>query len=110
MQYKIPVQVENEDTIFLWLSLRQIIIMMAWFWIGSVVLKSLQVALPFEIAIIPAWLIVWFSALIALVKIHHMTFLPLIMAISISFVRPSSRYWKKWVDSFLNPSLLPAAR
>jgi hypothetical protein len=30
MQYKIPVQIENEDPIMLWLSLRQLMIIMVW--------------------------------------------------------------------------------
>jgi len=56
MQYKIPVQIENEDPILLWLSLRQLTIVMIWFWIWYSVFKSL---LPIwtEVAAIPAIII-----------------------------------------------------
>jgi hypothetical protein len=32
MQYKIPVQIENEDPIVLWLSIRQLAIIFIWWW------------------------------------------------------------------------------
>lgn len=42
MQYKIPVQIENEDKIFLNLSLRQIMILMIGFSVAYTLFKSLE--------------------------------------------------------------------
>lgn len=53
MQYKIPVQIENEDTIFLGLSLRQIIIFMIGGGFAYMVFKSLEAGVGPEIASIP---------------------------------------------------------
>ncbi len=100
MQYKIPVQIENEDTIIGNLSLRQIIIMMVWWWIGYSLFKSLEPRIGWEIALIPAatfWIV---GIVIALMKISEMTFL----AVMLNFIRlqltSKERKWEKWVDSF----------
>lgn len=99
MQYKIPVQVENEDPIIFGLSLRQIIIIVIAFAIASVIFKSLAPNFWTEIALFPSWLIAILWVLIAIVKIHHMSFFPLILSISRNFVNPNERFWVKWVDS-----------
>jgi len=100
MQYKIPVQIENEDPIVLWLSLRQLAIIMVWWSIAYSVFNSLAPNLWVEIALIPSILIAWVSLLIALFKFSEMTFIPYIL----SFIRFKSnieeRKWVKWVDSF----------
>ena len=57
MQYKIPVQIENEDPIFLWLSLRQLGIIMIGWWISYSIFGSLVNSVGFEIAIIPSGLL-----------------------------------------------------
>lgn len=57
MQYKIPVQVENEDPILLGLSLRQLTIVMIGFGIAYSLFKSLEAKVGVEIAAIPSILI-----------------------------------------------------
>ena len=42
MQYKIPVQIENEDPIFLGLSLRQLMILMVGFSFAYLIFTSLE--------------------------------------------------------------------
>lgn len=100
MQYKIPVQIENEDPIVLWLSLRQLAIIMIWWSIAYSLFTSLAQDLWAEIAFIPSALIAWITLMIALFKFSEMTFIPYVL----SFIRFKSnieeRKWIKWVDSF----------
>jgi hypothetical protein len=100
MQYKIPVQIENEDPIVLWLSLRQLAIIMIWWSISYSLFTSLAKNLWNEIALIPSLIIMWITLLIALFKYSEMTFIPFVL----SFIRFKSnieeRRWIKWVDSF----------
>ena len=100
MQYKIPVQIENEDPIVAWLSLRQLAIIMVWWGIAYSIFTSLAENLSTEIALIPSLLIAWITLLIALFKYSEMTFIPFIL----SFIRLKSnmeeRKWSKWIDSF----------
>lgn len=42
MQYKIPIQIENEDVIVANLSLRQLMILMAWGGLGYVIFKKAE--------------------------------------------------------------------
>ena len=69
MQYKIPIQIENEDTIVLGLSLRQLGIMMAFGGIAYALFQFLESRIGG----------------IALVRIAEMTFLPL----TLNFLRMS---------------------
>lgn len=100
MQYKIPVQIENEDPIVLWLSLRQLAILMIWWAIAYSLFTSLVESMWTEIALIPSLIIFWLTLLIALFRYSEMTFIPFIL----SFIRFKSnieeRKWIKWVDSF----------
>jgi len=100
MQYKIPVQIENEDPIILWLSLRQLAIIMIWWSISYSLFNSLVKSLWTEIALIPSLIIMWITLLIALFRYSEMTFVPFVL----SFIRFKSnieeRRWIKWVDSF----------
>jgi len=99
MQYKIPVQIENEDPIFLGLWLKQLAVIMVWWWIAFQVFDSLR-WLWKEIAAIPALLIFWLSVLIAVFKHSEMTFIPFILAIIRRIINWTQRKWVKWVDSF----------
>ncbi len=100
MQYKIPVQIENEDPIVAWLSLRQLAIMIIWWTIAYNIFTSLAKSTSTEIAIIPSFIIFSITLLIALFKYSEMTFIPFVL----SFIRFKSnteeRVWVKWVDSF----------
>lgn len=100
MQYKIPVQIENEDPIFLWLSLRQLTIVMVWSWIWYSTFKSLAPNLWPEVAAIPSILIILLALIIAKFRIAEMTFIQFILAFIRSKVNYESRVWMKWVDSF----------
>lgn len=100
MQYKIPVQIENEDPIFLWMSLRQLTILMIGWWIWYSIFKSLAPQLWPEIALIPAILITWFAFAIAKFKIAEMTFVQFILSFIRMKVNYETRVWIKWVDSF----------
>ena len=63
MQYKIPVQIENEDPIILWLSLRQLTILIIGSGIWYTVFKSLLPSMSAEVAAIP-WIIIAAIALL----------------------------------------------
>lgn len=100
MQYKIPIQIENEDVIVASLSLRQLMIMMIWGGIGYGVFKYAEARIG---ATVGLWLgapFVLIGVIIALVKISEMTFLP----VTLNFLRLSlnakSRMWSQWADSY----------
>lgn len=99
MQYKIPVQIENEDPIFLGLWLKQLAVIMVWWWIAFQVFDSLK-SLWKEIAAIPALLIFWITVLIAVFKHYEMTFIPFIFALLRRIINWTQRRWSKWIDSF----------
>lgn len=100
MQYKIPVQIENEDPILLWLSLKQLWIIMWGFWIAYGLFKSLEWSTGAEIAAIPAIFIVAVTLFVALFKQYEMTFLPFILAILRFNINFKERSWKSGIDSF----------
>lgn len=100
MQYKIPVQIENEDPIIFWLWLKQLAVVMCWSWLWYWVFNSLQPSLWNEAALVPTVLIVWISLLIALFKQYEMTFIPFILALLRLNINFKERFWMWWVDSF----------
>jgi hypothetical protein len=53
MQYKIPVHIENEDKIFLNLSIRQMVIIMVFGGVGYSIFKSIEPQLGAGAALIP---------------------------------------------------------
>lgn len=100
MQYKIPVQIENEDPIMLWLSLRQLMIIMFWFWIAYGIFKKLETSLWAEIALIPTIIIVIITLVVALFKNSEMTFVPFVLSFIRYKLNLNQRIWKSWVDSY----------
>lgn len=100
MQYKIPVQVENEDKIFLNLSIRQIAIIMVGFSIAYSIFKSLEKNVWGWIALFPSWVIAFITLVVALFKTSEMTFLPFMLNLIRLQLNTSNRVWSKWVDSF----------
>ncbi len=100
MQYKIPVQIENEDPIILNLSLRQLSILMVGFWISYVIFTSLEPQIGWEIALVPSGIIAIITILIAVFKQYEMTFVPFMLAFIRKFIFPSERWWEWGVDSF----------
>ncbi len=100
MQYKIPVQIENEDPILLWLSWRQLTIIMVGFWIWYSIFQSLAATFSPEVAAAP-WIIIWLLAvIIAVFKYSEMTFVPFVLSFIRYKVNLDTRKWSKWVDSF----------
>lgn len=100
MQYKIPIQIENEDVIVAWLSLRQLMIMMIWGGIGYGIFKYAETRIGPTIGL---WLgapFVVIGIIVALMRISEMTFLP----VTLNFLRLSlnakSRTWSQWADSY----------
>ncbi len=100
MQYKIPVQIENEDPIVLWLSLKQLVIIMIWWAIAYWIFNSLAPIAGWEIALIPTVIIIWITLLIALFKQYEMTFLPFMLALLRLNINIKERCWVQWIDSF----------
>lgn len=100
MQYKIPVQIENEDPILLWLSLRQLAIVMVFFAIAYGVFKNLATKVDPVIAALPAIVIAVFWFTIAVFKHSWMTFVPFLLALLRKNINPSERIWMNTVDSF----------
>ena len=100
MQYKIPVQIENADPIFLGLSLKQLVVIMTWFWIAYTLFKSLVVKVWVEIAAIPSGTIAILTIMIAIFKHSEMTFIPFVLSFIRFHANIKERRWMKWVDSF----------
>lgn len=100
MQYKIPVQIENEDPILLWLSLKQLWIIMWWFGIAYWIFKSLEPNTWAEIAAIPSLIVVAITLFVALFKQYEMTFLPFILSLLRFNINFKERSWKSGIDSF----------
>lgn len=100
MQYKIPVQIENEDPIVLGLSLRQLTIIMVGWGIAYSIFNGLVPQVGKEIAAIPAIIIFWITLMIALFKQYEMTFIPFILALLRFNINYKERVWQKATDSF----------
>ncbi len=100
MQYKIPVQIENEDPIVLWLSLRQLLILFWWWAIAYSLFDSIAPSVWNEVAAIPSIFIFLITLMIALFKNHEMTFIPFVLSILRLNLNEKTRVWSKWIDSF----------
>lgn len=100
MQYKIPVQIENEDPIFMGLSLRQLWIIMVWFWIAYALFKNMAEKTWVEIAAIPSIIIAVVAILIATFKQSEMTFIPFVLSAIRFNINAKERKWVNWTDSF----------
>lgn len=101
MQYKIPVQIENEDKIVFWLSLRQLFTILIWWWIGYSIIKNSEPYWWKEIALVVWWAVAFLAIAIALWNVAEMTFIPF----ALNFLRTQTlnstqRIWSKWVDCF----------
>lgn len=100
VQYKIPVQIENEDPIILWLSLKQLGIIMIWWAIAYSIFKWLAPSAWPEVAAIPSVLVAIIAIIIAIFKHSEMTFIPYILNLIRLSINSEPKIWKKWVDSF----------
>lgn len=100
MQYKIPVQIENEDPIVLWLSLRQLLILMIWLSIAYWIFSKLEPSLWTNIALLPSWFLAFIVVMIAIFKINEMTFIPFVLNLLRLNINSNQRVWSKYTDSF----------
>ncbi len=100
MQYKIPVQIENEDPILLGLSLRQLIILMIGWAIWYMMFNSLAPNVWWQIAAIPAIFIFGLTLIIVLFKHSEMTFIPFILNLIRLNINSDPKIWQQGVDSF----------
>ncbi|MBP8017123.1 PrgI family protein, partial [Candidatus Gracilibacteria bacterium] len=100
MQYKIPVQIENEDPIILGLSLRQLTIIMIGGGIAYSVFKSMEQNFGGETAAFPAGFILLVAVVVAIFKNSEMTFLPFVLNLIRLSINSKQRIWAKGVDSF----------
>lgn len=100
MQYKIPVQIENEDPIIFGLSLRQLIILIIWGAIAYWIFNGLAPNVWAELAALPAIFIWLITLLIAVFKHSEMTFVPFVLNLLRYHTNGKERVWVKWVDSF----------
>ncbi|MDD5197743.1 MAG: PrgI family protein [Candidatus Gracilibacteria bacterium] len=100
MQYKIPVQIENEDKIFLNLSIRQLVIIMVGGGFGYMVFKSLEPNVGASVALFPTIIIIGLALVIALFRHTEMTFIPFILNLIRLNLNVGNRTWSKGVDSY----------
>lgn len=100
MQYKIPLQIENEDVIVAGLSIRQLAIMMIGFGFWYAIFRL------FEWSLGPKWALVFavppviIGMIIAMVKIAEMTFLPAVLNYFRLQLNSKQRIWSIGTDSF----------
>ena len=100
MQYKIPVQIENEDPIFLGLSLKQLTIIMIFWSVAYLIFTSLAPQVWVEVAAIPSGIIAIIWIMIAIFKHSEMTFIPFLLSFIRFHTNVKTRKWIKWVDGF----------
>lgn len=106
MQYKIPVQIENEDRIILGLSLRQLMIILAFGAVAYGVFQKIAANAGVAadnstkmVGAIIAFLILGVGIVIAKFNNHEMTFLPYILNWLRLRVNGAQRVWGQGIDS-----------
>ncbi len=100
MRYKIPVQIENEDTIVFGLSLRQLIIIAVGGGFGYSLFKTLSNSVDPTMALIFASPIFIITLVVALFRKSEMTFLPFVLNYLRLKLSPVSRMWQSATESF----------
>ncbi|MFA6080094.1 MAG: PrgI family protein [Candidatus Gracilibacteria bacterium] len=105
MQYKIPIQVENEDTIILGLSLRQMGIIIVGLILAFGLFNKFDGQVPKTPLAIVCVLIVGVFFLVAKFRTHDMTFLPFLLnlaryKINGNGANGTGRIWTRGVDSY----------
>ncbi|MGYP003529179263 len=100
MRYKIPVQIENEDTIVFGLSLRQLIIIAVGGGFGYSLFKTLSSSVDPTIALVFASPIFITTLVVALFRKSEMTFLPFVLNYLRLKLSPVSRMWQSSTESF----------
>ena len=105
MQYKIPIQVENEDTIILGLSLRQMGIIIVGLILAFGIFNKFQWQVPKTPLIIICVVFVGIFFIVAKFRTHEMTFLPFLLnmarfKINGNGAKGEWRIWTRGVDSY----------
>jgi hypothetical protein len=100
MQYKIPLQIENEDTIVAGLSIRQLVVMMMWWGVGYAIFRALESSLGPKWALVFAVPPIIIGIVIAMVRIAEMTFLPAVLNYFRLQLNSKERMWSMGTDSF----------
>lgn len=105
MQYKIPIQIENEDTIIFDLSLRQLGIIIVGFILAFGIFNKFQGSIPNTPLFLVCIIIVGVFFILAKFKTHEMTFLPFILnlarfRINGNGANGEGRVWTRGVDSY----------
>lgn len=100
MQYKIPIQIENEDVIVAGLSLRQLIIIMVWGGIGYAVFKSTEAKIGSTAGLVLGIPFVLIGLVVALMRIAEMTFLPTALNFFRLSLNSKARIWSQGTDGF----------
>lgn len=105
MQYKIPIQIENEDTIIFDLSLRQIGIIIVWVILAFGLFNKFQGTLPNTVLFVICIIIIGIFFIVAKFKTHEMTFLPFLLnlaryKINWNGSNNQGRVWIRGVDSY----------
>ena len=105
MQYKIPIQIENEDTIIFDLSLRQIGIIVVGVILAFGVFNKFQNTITNTPLFIACIFIIAIFFIVAKFRTHEMTFLPFLLNLArfrINGNGPNNegRVWIRGVDSY----------
>lgn len=105
MQYKIPIQVENEDTIILGLSLRQMGIIIVGLILAFGLFNKFDGQVPRTPLAIICVLVASIFFLVAKFRTHDMTFLPFLLnlaryKINGNGANGEGRIWTRGVDSY----------
>lgn len=95
LQYKIPIQIENEDVIVLGLSLRQLVIIMIWGGIAYGLFRFAEPRIGAQPALIVAIPFVVIGLIVALMKISEMTFLPVTLNYFRLLLNSKERRWSQ---------------
>lgn len=105
MQYKIPIQIENEDTIIFDLSLRQMGIIIVWVILAFGLFNKFQGTIPNTPLFIICVVIIGICFVIAKFRTHEMTFLPFMLNLARFKINGNGgdnqgRVWIRGVDSY----------
>lgn len=105
MQYKIPIQIENEDTIIFDLSLRQMGIIIVWVILAFGLFNKFQGTIPNTPLFIVCVVIIGIFFIVAKFRTHEMTFLPFLLNLARYKINGNGwngqgRVWIRGVDSY----------
>lgn len=99
MQFKVPQNVQREDTIVGPLTLKQLIILAFGGGIAYTIYVSLAVTYYVEIWLPPVGLVAAITMAFAFLKVHNMSFHIFLMRLAAHFLVPRKRKWMKGADS-----------